>query len=144
MVIIKNRKAFFEYFIIEEFNAGIKLQGSEVKSIRNHDVSIAESFCTITNGEMFIRNMSIQPYKFSGKHLNHELTRERKLLLNKQEILKIEKALKVKGLTIIPLSIIITSTGLIKVEIGLAKGKKLYDKRQTIKDRDNSRNLQKF
>jgi len=144
VLVIKNKKAFFEYFILETFSAGLKLVGSEVKSIRNHKVSIAESFCHIVDGEVFIKNMNIAEYSFSGPYTNHEPTRERKLLLHRKEISKLEKSLSQKGTTLIPLSIIITKTGLIKMEIGLAKGKKLYDKRETIKSRDNDRNLKRF
>ena len=144
MAIISNRKAYFEYFINDEFSAGIILQGSEVKSIRRGHVSFADSFCHIVNGEVFLKNLNIAENKFSGKYTNHEPTRPRKLLLHKSEISKIQKALTQKGLTLVPLKIWITSTGFIKIDIGIAKGKKLFDKRATIKARDNSRDIKKY
>lgn len=139
--IVKNKKAYFEYHILEEYVAGIQLVGSEVKSIKNSQVSIAESYCYITENQAFIKGMNVAEYKQSGKFTNHEPTRERRLLLNKKEIIKIEAELAQKGLTLIPLGIFTTATGLIKMKIGLARGKKLYDKRQSIKEKDIKRDL---
>ena len=141
--IVKNKKAYFEYSIIEEYTAGIQLVGSEVKSIKNHQVSISESYCYISNEQAYIKGMNVAEYKQSGKYTNHEPARERKLLLNKKEIVKIEAQLAQKGLTLVPLGVYTTKTGLIKVKIGLAKGKTLYDKRNDIKKRDQERDLQR-
>lgn len=138
--LINNRKANFEYFIIERLLAGIQLSGTEVKSIRDKKASISEAFCHIYNGEVFIRNMHIAEYRLI-KHTNHEPLRDRKLLLKKKEINKLEKSIKEKGLTIIPLNVTLTSTGFIKIEIGLVKGKKSYDKRDAIKAKDAEREL---
>jgi SsrA-binding protein len=140
-VIIRNRKASFEYEFIDTLTAGIKLIGSEVKSIRNHKVSISEGYCYIKNYELFIKGMNISEYKQSGIHTNHEPTRLRKLLLNKKEILKLNENVEKKGLTIVPISVIITDKGLIKIEVALCRGKKLHDKRDTIKKRDLEREL---
>lgn len=141
-IIIENRKAAFEYFIIERMLAGIKLIGTEVKSIRQSKASISEAYCHIINGEIFIKGMHVSDYK-EIKHTNHEPTRDRKLLLNKKEINKLSKAIKEKGLTIIPLAIKLSDSGFIKIEIGLAKGKKAPDKREAIKEKDIKRELEK-
>lgn len=140
-VIVKNKKASFEYEFIDKFTAGIKLVGSEVKSIRNNKVSISEGYCYIKNNELFIKGMNISEYKQSGIHTNHEPTRLRKLLLNKKEIIKLNENVEQKGLTIVPISVIITDKGLIKIEIALCRGKKLHDKRDSIKKRDLEREL---
>lgn len=134
-VIVKNKKASYEYEFIDKLTAGIKLMGSEVKSIRSHKVSIAESHCYIKNGELYIKGMNISEYKQSGIHTNHEPTRLRKLLLNKNEILKLNENVEQKGLTIIPVSVIINDKGLIKLEIALCRGKKLHDKKQKLKEK---------
>ena len=140
-VIVKNKKASYEYEFIDKLIAGIKLIGSEVKSIRNHKVSISEGYCYIKDNELYIKGMNISEYKESGIHTNHEPTRLRKLLLNKKEILKLNEEVAQKGLTIVPISIIINDRGLIKMEIALCRGKKLHDKRDTIKKRDLEREL---
>jgi len=142
MIIIQNRRANFEYFIIERLLAGIQLTGTEVKSIRDKKTSISEAFCHIHNGEIFIKNMYISEYK-QIKHTNHNPLRERKLLLNRKEINKLSKAIKEKGLTIIPLNVKLTDTGYIKIEIGLAKGKNYYNKKNQIKEKDAKRELEK-
>lgn len=139
--ITKNKKAFFDYHIEDKYVAGIVLVGSEVKSIRKKDVSIKESYCHIDNNEMWLKGMHIAEFKESGKYQNHEPVRDRKLLLNKKEIKKLQEKVSQKGMTIVPLSVFINNRGLIKVEIGLASGKKQYDKRQTIKERDVKRDL---
>jgi SsrA-binding protein len=140
-----NKRAYFEYEILEKYIAGIKLQGSEVKNIRAGKVSIVEGFCFITNGEIFIKGMHIAEYKQGGIHNNHIPNRDRKLLMNKREIIKLKGSVEQKGLTIVPLEIVLTNTGFLKLEIGLAKGKNLYNKKETIKlrdlDRDIKRNL---
>lgn len=143
-VITKNKRAFFEFEIITKYVAGLQLVGSEVKSIKASNVSIAEAYCFIQNGEIFIKGMHVTEFKESGTHNNHIPTRERKLLLKKKEILKLDEQIAQKGLTIIPLSIILSTTGFIKIEIGLAKGKNLFDKRQSLKDKDAKRELEKI
>ncbi len=140
-VIARNKKANHEYFVLESYEAGIVLYGTEIKSIRNTKVSIQDAYCEIKNQEMFINNMHISPYE-KGNIFNHKETRERKLLLHKKEIVKLFSKVKLDGLTIIPLEVYI-SNGLAKLKIGLCKGKKLYDKREDIKNKDIQRNLQK-
>jgi SsrA-binding protein len=137
---IKNKKAFFEYEILDTFTAGIQLTGTEIKSIRAGKASINEAFCFLKNGEVFIKNMFVAEYE-QGSYNNHEPLRIRKLLLNKHEIDKLERKKKDIGLTIIPLKLFINKKGLAKIEIALAKGKKLYDKRASIKERDTKRTL---
>lgn len=138
MIINKNKKAYHEYQIIEEFTAGIVLVGSELKPLVNNKVSISESYCYIKDNEIFIKGMHIAEYELVGKYDTHNPTRVRKLLLNKKEIKDIQKKIEQKGMTIIPLNIHKNATGLIKVKIALARGKKLHDKRQSIKSRDIS------
>ena len=140
-LVTKNKKATYEYEIIQKITAGIQLVGSEVKSIRNHKVSISESYCYIKGGEMYIRGMHISEYKQSGNYDNHDPIRERKLLLNKIEINKLKDGIEQRGLTIIPISVIIDDRGLIKIEIALSRGKKMHDKRNDIKKRDIERDL---
>ena len=138
---IQNKKARFEFEILNKFVAGIQLTGTEIKSIRHSKARITESFCEFNlKGELFVINMTIQEYDF-GNHYNHAPKAERKLLLNKKELKKLEKEVKNSGLTIIPLKLFINEKGFAKLIISLAKGKKLYDKRETIKDRDNKRDL---
>ena len=141
---IKNKKAKFEYDILDKYTAGIVLSGTEIKSIRDSKASIAESFCEFNEqGELFIINMTIEEYVY-GNYYNHRPKAERKLLLNKRELRKLEKEVKNVGLTIIPLRLYITEKGYAKLDIALGKGKKLYDKRDTIKDRDNKRDLDRI
>lgn len=142
-LITKNRKAYFDYFIITKFTAGIKLTGSEVKSIRNNNVNLNEAYCYVKNNEIFVKNMHIAEFNHGGKHSNHEPLRERKLLLNKKEIFYIDETVKRLRYTIMPLAVIISDNGLVKVEIGLAKGKKVHDKRETLKLKDIQKNLKK-
>lgn len=137
----KNKKAFFEYTILEKHIAGIQLQGSEVKSIKASKISISESYCFINNGEIYLKGANISTHKEGGKYNNHEPVRDRKLLMKKKEILKLQENISQKGLTIIPLEIILSSSGFIKVQIGLAKGKNLYDKRDSIKQKDLQREV---
>lgn len=141
---ILNKKAKFQYEILDKYTAGIVLRGTEIKSIRNSKASIAESFCEFNeHGELFVINMTIEEYAF-GNYYNHKPKAERKLLLNKRELKKLEKEVNIKGNAIIPLRLYINENGYAKLEIALAKGKKLYDKRETIKDRDNKRNLDRI
>lgn len=141
---IKNKKARFEYEILDKYTVGIVLAGTEIKSIRQGKASITESFCEFNdNGELFIINMQIDEYSHAS-HYNHKPKAERKLLLNKQELKKLQKEVASSGLTIIPLNLFLNERGLAKLNIALAKGKKLYDKRETIKDRDNKRDLDRI
>ncbi|MEL4308275.1 SsrA-binding protein SmpB [Joostella sp. CR20] len=138
---IKNKRARFEYEILDKYVAGIVLSGTEIKSIRQSRASITESFCEFNEkGELFVINMTVEEYTHAT-HFNHQPKSARKLLLNKRELKKWHKAVKVSGNTIVPLRLFINDKGLAKMEVALAKGKKLYDKRETIKDRDNKRNL---
>ncbi|ULC58529.1 SsrA-binding protein SmpB [Flaviramulus sp. BrNp1-15] len=141
---IQNKKARFLYEILDKYTAGIVLTGTEIKSIRNSKASIAESFCEFNDrGELFVVNMTIEEYAF-GNYYNHKPKALRKLLLNKKELKKLNKEVQNTGLTIVPLRLYINEKGFAKLEIALAKGKKLYDKRETIKDRDNKRNLDRI
>lgn len=140
---ILNRKARFDYEIIDKYVAGIVLTGTEIKSIRLGKASIAESFCEFQELELFAINMYVEEYAF-GNSFNHKSKSERKLLLNKRELKKLHKDVQTKGLTIIPLRLFNSEKGLAKLEIGLCKGKKNYDKRETIKDRDTKRDLDRI
>ncbi len=138
---IKNKKAKFEYELLDKYTAGIVLTGTEIKSIRMGKASISESFCEFSEqGELFAVNMYIEEYIY-GTHYNHKPRSTRKLLLNKKELKKLGKEVKNTGLTIVPLRLFINDKGFAKLEIFLAKGKKLYDKRDSMKDRDNKRDL---
>jgi len=137
---IKNRKARFEYEIIDTYTAGIVLGGSEIKSIRLGKASIAESFCEFQNSELWVINMTVQEYSHAS-YYSHQPKQARKLLLNRKELKKLEKEVNSTGNTIIPLRMFITDKGFAKLDIALAKGKKLFDKRETLKDRDNKRKL---
>ena len=141
---IQNKKARFQYEILDKYTAGIVLTGTEIKSIRSSKASITESFCEFNeSGELFVINMTIQEYAF-GNYYNHRPKAERKLLLNKKELKKLNKEVQNTGLTIIPLRLFINDKGYAKLDIALAKGKKLFDKRETIKDRDNKRDLDRI
>ncbi|WP_298425715.1 SsrA-binding protein SmpB [Kordia sp.] len=141
---IQNKKARFQYEILDKYTAGIVLTGTEIKSIRMSKASIAESFCEFNEqGELFVVNMYIEEYAF-GTHYNHQPRSTRKLLLNKKELRSLEKSIKNAGLTIVPLRLFLNEKGLAKLSIALAKGKKIHDKRETMKDRDNKRNLDRI
>jgi len=141
---IKNKRARFEFELLDQYVAGIVLTGTEIKSLRNSQASIAESFCEFSpSGELFAINMQIEEYVF-GTRFNHRPKAERKLLLQKKELKKLHKEVKNSGLTIVPLNLFINEKGLAKIRIALARGKKLYDKRETLKDRDNQRNLDRI
>ena len=141
---ITNKKAKFEYQLLDQYNAGIVLTGTEIKSIRLNKASISESFCEFNDDqELFIINMFIDEYEF-GNNYNHKTKSQRKLLLNKKELRKLNKDVKNSGLTIVPLKVFINEKGLAKVLISLAKGKKTYDKRQVIKDRENKIQLNRL
>ena len=141
---IKNKRARFDYEILDTYTAGIVLGGTEIKSIRLGKASLSQSFCEFNErGELFVINMQVDEYSHGG-YYNHKPKAERKLLLNKRELKKLRREVTTSGLTIIPLNLFINERGLAKVNIGLAKGKKLYDKRETIKDRDNKRDLSRI
>lgn len=137
---IKNKKASFEYFFMETFTAGIVLTGTEIKSIRMGKASLVDTFCFINNGEIWVKGMNISPY-FYGSYNNHEAKRDRKLLLNKREIHKLQEATKQIGYTIVPTLVFIDKNGRAKMDIALAKGKKEFDKRQTLKEKEDRREI---
>lgn len=137
---IKNKRAKFEYHLLDKFVAGIQLKGTEIKSIRNSKASILEAFCVVEDGEVYIRNMHIAEYS-NASFYQHKPKADRKLLLNKKEIQKIEKGLSTKGFTVVPIRLFINEKGLAKLEIALAQGKKLYDKRQDLKEKDDKRSM---
>ena len=137
---IRNKKASFEYFFVDTFTAGIVLTGTEIKSIRAGKASLVDSFCFINKGEMWIQGMNISPY-FYGSFANHEAKRLRKLLLNRREIKRLEEDSKNPGFTIVPTLVFIDKNGRAKVDIALARGKKEYDKRQTIKEKEDRREI---
>ncbi len=137
---IKNKKASFEYEFLEKFSAGIQLTGTEIKSIRAGKASIMEGYCYVNNGEVFIKNMYIAEYE-QGSYNNHNPKRDRKLLLNKTEINKLVKKKKDVGLTIVPLKVFINKKGYAKLDIALAKGKKIHDKRHDLKNKDAKRQM---
>jgi SsrA-binding protein len=139
---IRNKKASFEYFLLEKFVAGLVLTGTEIKSIRGSKASINEAYCAFSNGELFVRNMHIAEYEY-GTYNNHDPKRERKLLLTARELRKLQTKLAEKGLTLIPTYLFINEKGFAKLEIALAKGKKLYDKRETLKQKDNRRDMER-
>ena len=137
---IINKKAKYEYILNDSYISGIVLTGSEIKSIRNSKVSIRESFCKFTNNELFVINMNIEKYRFSNDE-TYNAKKPRKLLLNKKELSKLKKSIEQKGSSIIPYKIFINDKGLAKLEIFTATGKKLYDKRASIKDKENKRSI---
>lgn len=137
---IKNKKASFEYFFMETFTAGIVLTGTEMKSIRMGKASLVDTFCFINNGEIWVKGMNISPY-FYGSYNNHEAKRDRKLLLNKREIHKLQEATMQIGYTIVPTLVFIDKNGRAKMDIALAKGKKEFDKRQTLKEKEDRREM---
>jgi SsrA-binding protein len=137
---IKNKKASFEYFFVDTYTAGIVLTGTEIKSIRAGKASLVDTYCVIMNGEMWVKGMNISPY-FYGSYNNHEAKRDRKLLLTKREIHKLAEAPKAVGFTIVPTLVFIDKNGRAKVDIALARGKKEYDKRQTLKEKEDRREM---
>ena len=137
---IQNRRAYFEYEVMDQYTAGIMLTGTEIKSIKEGKANINEAYCVFQQGELFIKNMHITEYKL-GTHYNHDPLRLRKLLLKGRELTKMLTKVKEKGLTIIPLKIFLSERGYAKMDIALAKGKKVHDKRDSIKNKDNKRDL---
>lgn len=142
-IYIKNRPATFEYAIEDKMTAGIMLTGTEIKSIRNSKVSFNDSYCIFDKGELWIKNLHIADYVNAG-YAGHDNVRDRKLLLNRKELNKWANKVKEKGLTIVPLAVFINDNGYAKVEIGLGKGKKLHDKRETVKNRDIEKEIKRY
>jgi SsrA-binding protein len=140
---IKNRSASFEFFIEDKFDAGMMLTGTEVKALRDGRANFNDSYCLLDHGALYIKGLHISPYEF-GSYANHNPTRERKLLLHKKELLKIAQKIKEKGLTIIPLKIYFNENGFAKIQIGLGKGKKTHDKRESIKQRESDREIKRY
>ncbi|MFH1159992.1 MAG: SsrA-binding protein SmpB [bacterium] len=139
-ITIRNKKAQFEYFLLQEYTAGIQLTGTEIKSIRAGKASIVDAFCSFTGNELFVRNMHIAEYAY-GTHYNHEPKRDRKLLLNRKELKKLLTKVNERGFTIIPVELFINEKGLAKLTIALARGKHSYDKRETLKKKDIQREI---
>ena len=140
---IRNRQAGFEFELLDKYVAGLVLRGTEIKSIREGKVNLQDGYCYFNNGELFAKGVTIDQYA-QGTHYNHEAQRERKLLLKRTELIKIEKRVEEKGLTVIPTRLFINERGYAKLEIAIGRGKKLHDKRNTIKDRDAKRELSKL
>ncbi|QJD78111.1 SsrA-binding protein SmpB [Spirosoma rhododendri] len=139
---IRNRRASFEYSFLETYTAGIALTGTEIKSVRQGKVNLQDAYCLLLNDELYVRQMNIALYS-EGTHYNHEPLRDRKLLLTKRELRRLTENLKDQGLTIVPVRMFTTDRGFAKLDIALAKGKKLYDKRDSIKERDVKRDMQR-
>ncbi|GAA4909032.1 SsrA-binding protein SmpB [Mucilaginibacter defluvii] len=139
-IYIKNKKAYFEYHVLDKYVAGIQLLGTEIKSIRQGKANINDAFCSFINGQLYVRNLHISEYSF-GSFYNHEAKRDRVLLLNKKELKKLLTKGEERGFTIIPLALFISERGFAKLEIALAQGKKDFDKRETMKERDSKREL---
>ena len=141
-ILIDNRKANYNYFLLEEYVAGIVLIGCEIKSIRNRDVNMSDSYCTFVGNELIIKNMHISPYKNSGfAYKDYDPKRDRKLLLTKRELRKLQRDVQTNGITIVPVNLYTTDKGLVKLTIAMAKGKHTYDKSQSIKERDLDREM---
>ena len=139
-IVIKNKRALFDYEILDRYVAGIQLFGTEIKSIRDGKAGLTDTYCTFIGDELWVRNMNISTY-FFGTYNNHEPRRDRKLLLNRKELNKLMRATKETGNTIVPIKLFINDQGRAKMEIGLARGKKTYDKRQTLKEKDDKREM---
>jgi SsrA-binding protein len=140
---IRNRQAGFEYELLDKYTAGMVLMGTEIKSIREGKVNLQDGYCYINNGEFFVKGINITPYA-EGTHYNHDATRERKLLLKKSEIKKLESKVEEKGYTLVPTRLFINERGIAKLEFAVARGKKLHDKRDSIKERDAKRELDRL
>ncbi len=139
-IVIKNKRALSDYEILDRYVAGIQLFGTEIKSIRDGKAGLTDTYCTFIGDELWVRNMNISTY-FFGTYNNHEPRRDRKLLLNRKELNKLMRATKETGNTIVPIKLFINDQGRAKMEIGLARGKKTYDKRQTLKEKDDKREM---
>ena len=144
-IFIDNRKANYNYFLVEEYVAGVVLVGCEIKSIRNKDVNMSDSYCTFIGGDLYVKNLHISPYKNSNfTYKDYDPKRDRKLLLTKRELRKLQRDVKEKGYTIVPVNLFVNEKGLVKMTIALAKGKHTYDKSQTIKERDLDREMKEY
>lgn len=139
-IVIKNKRAGFDYELVERYEAGIQLYGTEIKSIREGKASLVDTYCTFINEELWVKNMHIAAY-FFGTYNNHDVTRDRKLLLHKKELVKLRRATKESGLTIVPVKLFLNENSIAKLEIALARGKKSYDKRQTLKEKEDKRSI---
>lgn len=139
---INNKKAYYEYFIESTYTAGMVLRGTEIKSLRAGKASFNDAYCIFHGNELYVKNLHISEYAF-GTHVNHEPMQERKLLLTKRELNRLQSKIKEKGYTLVPLRIFLSEKGLAKIEIGLGKGKKVYDKRETIKGREQERDIKR-
>lgn len=139
---IRNKRATFEYFLLDEYNAGLVLTGTEIKSIRDGKANLADAYCVFIGNELFVREMHVSEYRF-GSYLNHPAKRDRKLLLTRKELRKLQNKIKERGLTIIPVMLYVNPSGLAKLQISLARGKKFYDKRDSIKEKDSRRDLER-
>ena len=137
---IKNKKASFEYYFVDTYTAGIVLTGTEIKSIRLGKASLVDTYCFIVNGEIWVKGMNISPY-FYGSYSNHEMKRDRKLLLNRREIHRLQEATKLPGFMIVPILVFIDQNGRAKMDIALCRGKKQYDKRATMKEKEDRREM---
>ncbi len=140
---IKNKRAEYEYFLLDDYTAGMVLTGTEIKSIRDGKANLTDSYCVFIGHELFVRGMHISEYRF-GSYLNHVAKRDRKLLLNKRELRKLQNKIKERGFTIVPVKLFVNPQGYAKLLISLAKGKKFYDKRESIKEKDTKRDLQRI
>jgi SsrA-binding protein len=139
---IKNRRAAFQYFLLDEYTAGMVLTGTEIKSIRDGKANLTDAYCTFIGNELFVRQMHISEYRF-GSYLNHPAKRDRKLLLTRRELRKLQNKIKERGFTIVPTMLFVDSRGYAKLNIALAKGKKFFDKRETIKAKDSRRDMER-
>ena len=139
---IKNKRADYQYYLVDEYTAGIALMGTEIKSIRDGRANLSDAYCTFIGNELFVRQMHISEYRF-GSYYNHQAKRDRKLLLNKRELRKLASRIKERGYTIVPVMLYINPEGRAKLAISLAKGKKFYDKRESIKEKDTKRNMER-
>lgn len=139
---IKNKRAEYEYFLLDDYTAGIVLTGTEIKSIRDGKANLTDAYCTFIGNELFVRQMHISEYRF-GSYLNHAAKRDRKLLLNKRELHKLQNKIKERGFTIVPTLLFINPEGYAKLDISLARGKKFFDKRETIKEKDTRRDMER-
>lgn len=139
---INNKRATYEYFLVDEYTAGIVLTGTEIKSIRDGKANLSDAYCSFTGNELFVRQMHISEYRF-GSYFNHQAKRDRKLLLNKRELHKLQNRIKERGYTIVPVTLFINPEGRAKLLISLAKGKKFFDKRESIKEKDTRRAMER-
>ncbi len=139
---IKNKRAAFEYFLVDEYTAGIVLTGTEIKSIRDGKANLSDAYCAFVGNELFVKQMHISEYRF-GSYYNHQAKRDRKLLLNRRELRKLQNRIKERGYTIVPVMLFVNPQGRAKLLISLAKGKKFFDKRESIKEKDSKRSLER-